>query len=295
VLLEEPVVARAGDRFVLRLPSPAATIGGGVVTDPTPPSRRARPWPAGLGAAQRLEAALAEAGPAGIAAGSIAVRIGAPRSELEALMTGRSVAPLADGRLAARAVVEGLRGRLEAAVREHHVKHPLDEGAPLAALRTAVGAAGAAFDAVLRELAAASVITVHGAAVRVAGWTPGLGATDAALAARILEILAQSAKEPPSIAELATAVSAEPRPVLRFLERGGQVVAVADDRYYSAPAIATLVTELESAMLPGRVYSPAELRDALGLSRKYLIPFLEYCDRRGVTLRRDGGRVRAGT
>jgi len=48
-------------------------------------------------------------------------------------------------------------------------------------------------------------------------------------------------------------------------------------------------------MLPGREYSPAELRDVIGLSRKFLIPFLEYCDRHGVTERRPTGRVLHGT
>ncbi|HEY0997615.1 MAG TPA: selenocysteine-specific translation elongation factor, partial [Gemmatimonadaceae bacterium] len=46
IALDEPLVARAGDRFVLRAPAPLGTIGGGVVTDPQPP-RRARPWPLG--------------------------------------------------------------------------------------------------------------------------------------------------------------------------------------------------------------------------------------------------------
>ncbi|MDQ6689839.1 MAG: SelB C-terminal domain-containing protein, partial [Gemmatimonadota bacterium] len=44
-------------------------------------------------------------------------------------------------------------------------------------------------------------------------------------------------------------------------------------------------------MAPGRVYVPAQLRDVLGFSRKYLIPFLEFCDRIGVTERRGEGRI----
>jgi hypothetical protein len=48
-------------------------------------------------------------------------------------------------------------------------------------------------------------------------------------------------------------------------------------------------------MEAGREYSPSELRDVIGLSRKYLIPFLEYCDRRGITERRLAGRVLHGT
>ena len=37
--------------------------------------------------------------------------------------------------------------------------------------------------------------------------------------------------------------------------------------------------------------NPSQLREALGLSRKYLIPLLEYCDRVGHTTRSGAGRV----
>jgi selenocysteine-specific elongation factor len=97
------------------------------------------------------------------------------------------------------------------------------------------------------------------------------------------------------VAELAAAIGADPRPVLRFLERRGTVTATEEDRYYLTSELAALVDALRSGMLTGRVYSPAELRDLTGLSRKYLIPFLEYCDRHGVTARQESGRIRAGT
>jgi selenocysteine-specific elongation factor len=44
--LAEPVVAAKGDRFILRRPSPGATIGGGVVVDPQPKRRHRRMDPA---------------------------------------------------------------------------------------------------------------------------------------------------------------------------------------------------------------------------------------------------------
>jgi selenocysteine-specific elongation factor len=47
-------------------------------------------------------------------------------------------------------------------------------------------------------------------------------------------------------------------------------------------------------MTKGREYSPAELREVLGFSRKFLIPFLEYCDRQGLTARTAGGRAWRG-
>ena len=66
---------------------------------------------------------------------------------------------------------------------------------------------------------------------------------------------------------------------------------VADDRYYGREAVAGMVEALRTSLQPGRVYSPSELKEVLGVSRKYLIPFLEFCDRKGVTERRDRGRA----
>jgi selenocysteine-specific elongation factor len=48
---------------------------------------------------------------------------------------------------------------------------------------------------------------------------------------------------------------------------------------------------LRAGMKPGQEYGPAELRAFVGVSRKYLIPLLEYFDRMGVTERRGQGRV----
>ena len=64
---------------------------------------------------------------------------------------------------------------------------------------------------------------------------------------------------------------------------------VEGDRWYDAGAVERLVGALRAAPGDG-VHAPAELRDLLGLSRKYLIPFLEYCDRVGVTERHPEGR-----
>ena len=83
LLLETPLVARGGDRFVLRSFSPVTTIGGGVVLDPFPPQRtrlRRRRIVPDQTPAQRLEALVVEAGLAGVATETLAVRLGvAPR------------------------------------------------------------------------------------------------------------------------------------------------------------------------------------------------------------------------
>ena len=60
-------------------------------------------------------------------------------------------------------------------------------------------------------------------------------------------------------------------------------------------SLEALVGRLRTGMTPGREYSPGDLRDLLGVSRKYLIPLLEFCDRRGITDRGPGGRTLRGT
>ena len=296
VLLDEPVLARAGDRFVLRLPSPAATIGGGVVSDPLPSVARPRPWLPGMGVAERFEALLTEGGGNGVAQRSLPVRLGIAPHQVAALVgTHRGALPAADGRLVARGIVDSAAERAASIAGEHHRRFPLDSGVPLATLRAALAVGDGVVELALRSLTAAGTVTVEGATARLAGWSPTLGRDEAAIAAAVEDQLRRAGTEPPSVGELATAIGADPRPVLRFLERTGVVVAIAEDRYYLAAALQGLVASLGRSLLAGRVYSPAELREMTGLSRKYLIPFLEYCDRRGITVRQDSGRIRAGT
>jgi hypothetical protein len=69
---------------------------------------------------------------------------------------------------------------------------------------------------------------------------------------------------------------------------------VEHERWYAREAVHDLVEALRDHAQPDREYTPAELRDVLGFSRKFLIPFLEFCDRMGITERRPAGRrVRA--
>jgi selenocysteine-specific elongation factor len=97
--------------------------------------------------------------------------------------------------------------------------------------------------------------------------------------------------EPPSVTELTEQNGAETPHILRFLERASKVTQVEPDRYYETSQLKLLITRLREAMTAGKEVGPSELREELGLSRKFLIPFLEYCDRVGYTNRSVGGRV----
>jgi len=300
IVLDTPIVARAGDRFVVRGGSPTGTLGtlgGGVVVDPQPSHRRPRPWTTAHDAAgQRLQLALSEAGGDGLDVADLAVRIGAAPSDVAAILADRGGAIVRIGaRIFDRSVRDRLDGDLARLVDEHHVHHPLDPGAALQTVRAQLSGRAEIVDDALRLAMEHGVIEADGGVVRRAGWVPRLSASQAALKTSLVDALRVAGAEPPSLGELEAQHGPAVSALMRILGREGVVVPVESDRYYESQALTALVGRLRQAMTPGREYSPSDLRDIIGLSRKFLIPFLEYCDRHGVTERRSAGRVLHGT
>lgn len=295
-ILDAPIVVRAGDRFVLRAASPPVTIGGGIVRDPAPPHRRVRPWPFGLVApADRLRAMLAEGGLAGVTASSLPFRLGPFDGSLGDLLHDAGAERIGD-RLIAKDVLDGARQQLVDQVRAHLQKHPLDAGVQQSTLRAQLGSSDAVFDDLLRRAVAAGSVALSDGLVATPGWAPQLDARHLATRSAVLTQLRTSGREPPSTQELAAQHGASVVALLRILEGEHLVTSVEPlgARYYESQCLNQLVQEMQQAMAGGAEHSPAALRDVLKMSRKYLIPFLEYCDRVGITERQGAGRVLAG-
>ena len=297
VVLDAPVVVRAGDRFVIRGGSPVSTLGGGVVVDPHPAHRRARPWTAQHDSFDaRLSLALREAGGEGLGIADLPVRLGASPSDVAACLERHRDVLRIGARIFDRAYRDELVSSLAEAVARHHHRNPLDAGVLLQTIRArVVGRSELLDDAVRTAVMSGHLETIENGLVRRTGWRPTLSNDQTDLKATLAGALRTAGPEPPSLGELSAAHGPSVVPIIRMLEREGTIVPVELDRYYDAGALTALVDRLRNGMIGGREYTPSELRDVIGLSRKYLIPFLEYCDRRGITERRSTGRVLHGT
>ena len=294
IVLDQPVLLRAGDRFVLRTSAPLNTIAGGVVTDPYAP-RRARIWQPALSAHDCLAAFVEEAAGQGIDAATLPVRLGLSVAECRRLVDSHDdFTTLSGGRIVARRAIDDLCTRLSEAVAAHHDQHPLEPGIPVQLLRARLAASDVVVEAAIQRALADGAVAAGAGTITKVGWVPILAGGDAQTADRVLSALDQSGAEPPSSEELSVQLGTPVEAVLRYLERRGDIVQVESNRYYASDHLKSLIGRLRSLMANGIEASPSDIRDGLGLSRKYLIPFLEYCDRVGYTSRNANGRVWKG-
>ncbi|OLB49153.1 MAG: selenocysteine-specific translation elongation factor [Gemmatimonadetes bacterium 13_2_20CM_2_65_7] len=298
LLLEHSIVARGRDRFVIRSFSPVTTIGGGVVLDPFPPQRprvSERGLTAGQPPGELLARLVEEAGLAGVRIADLPVRLGILPAEVPGTIAAAGKGVLAvDDILVARRAVSGEVERLAKVVAAHHEEHPLDPGLSLQSLRAAVNAPAAVLDLLIEHGMKKQSFerTEDGAAVRKPGWKAALRERAGDAGGRLAQRLAEAKWQLPTVAELQKELGDPTVPaLLAHLAREGSVERVDQERYALKQALDDFRRAVEDTLRELGAATPAQFRDRLGLTRKYLIPLLEWADRRGITSRKGDTRV----
>jgi selenocysteine-specific elongation factor len=296
VITDAPVTLRGGDRFVIRLPAPLRTIGGGIVVDPYLRRRGLSHEPAenldalATNSAARFARILVAEGLRGVATRDVPVRTGCAPGEVESLVA-ESRGCVGIHNLFAPSAVELVMATVRRIIAEYEIRAPLAAGVPAQTLKEGLRANEELVDIAIREMQRAGEIETLGPLVRRKGWVPSPSTRDVAVTEQVAHDICASQREPPSVSELVSRYGSSVPALLRLLERQGRIVQVETDRYYDRSVLEEMIVRLKGALVPGKTYVPAQLRDILGFSRKYLIPFLEFCDRSGLTERRGDGRV----
>ncbi|NPD30607.1 selenocysteine-specific translation elongation factor [Eggerthellaceae bacterium zg-1084] len=311
IRLEEPLPVSAQDRFIVRSYSPVAVIGGGVVlaahprrrTSPTGADRelldalRAGDADAALADAVRMQAApftaadLARATGIQPTAAGASLRDMAGRGELTALGS--------TGAYCARPVLQRALGAIDAALLKFHAANPHERGVHAADLlaRTKLKMSPEAFDAVVAL--AVSEGKVHAEAGTLSHPKAGAGARAAEeqLGQRMLQVLEAAGSTPPALAELFREAQAGDQSlayrVVNALEHEGRIVRAGKELAFSAAAFAALEQAVRDHLAQHGRATVAELKDAMGVSRKYAVPLVEALDERRVTRREGDVRVLA--
>jgi selenocysteine-specific elongation factor len=303
--LEAAAVVGRGDRLVLRSYSPADTIGGALVVDPLPPRRRSGDRAAverlhdAAGPRAAAEALVDEAGPAGIEAPLLAARLTLPLTRLAAeVQASSSVVELGQDPavVVSRAALGRLGAAALAALEAFHREQPLREGMPREELRTRVfrEARGVAFERVLADLAAAGRVRLAPDVVAAARHEVRLSAGEEEARRLLVDEARAAGLAGVEVRALAARSKREPQ----LLERVARVLVtervlgrVGDDLLVHSDHLEALRRDVRARWPAGaRVDVPA-FKELVGLSRKHVIPLLEYLDREKVTRRTGNDRV----
>ncbi|MFI5182280.1 MAG: selenocysteine-specific translation elongation factor [Thermoanaerobaculia bacterium] len=304
LVLESPLPARPGDRFILRRPSPVETLGGGRVLD----TGRLRIRKKAFGTKELVEALallaardearirdlfLREAGAAGFTPLGLGQRLGVPesvaRDHLEALCASGAALRLPSGLFVhARAVDEMARraaalfaerkasGAASISIARGEFLEKLGRGLPR---ETAEG-----WIALLEK---GRTLSISGDRVAPPGAAAsGLSTEAEGISARVAEAYRSAFWEPPKSANLAPRIGAKPQVIdglVGHLIKTGLLVRIAPDLVVHRDVLAAAEKKLDA--LKGQTVPVAAFRDLWGLTRKTLIPLLEYLDGKKKTRR----------
>jgi selenocysteine-specific elongation factor len=134
--------------------------------------------------------------------------------------------------------------------------------------------------------------------VKPAGGGVAAPAGQAGMLERIVSLLQTGGAEPPTTKELAQLSGCAEKELadhLNLLIREGKTVKVKSDLYYAAEPLASVQEKLVAFLKEHGAITPAEFREMTGLSRKFMIPLLEYFDQQKLTIRiGDQRRLRKG-
>jgi selenocysteine-specific elongation factor len=304
LVLDQPIAAAAGDRFVLRDTTSQRTIGGGTFLDLRAPARKRRtPERLAQLRAHRIgdpEAALAmmlEIAPRFVELPAFARDRALSAAQIQEIIERLSivVSQTAVGAFAMSAPVWlELKRTLLSKLQVFHADNPDLPGIGLERLRLQLEPRlpAQALLSVLQGLVRGKDIALEGAWVRLASHEVRLTDEDERLWTRIAPMLAGAERfRPPRVRDIATLLGlreTDVRRLLKLLGRMGRVDEVALDHFFLRATVAEMVGIMVdlSQTGPAGQFIASQFRDRLDNGRKVAIQILEFFDRHGVTLRR---------
>ena len=315
--LARPLVVARGDRFIVRIPSPSLTVGGGSVIEPW--ARRHRKREAAVLARLRtlaqgdpeeiVLAALRPAGAAGAKASKFAAYGGREPAALiaaielpaddvlaaVAALEARGMVVRVGSRVYAATEWERLRADTERWLGEYHRQYPLRLGMPREEWRSRLGLSMRDAGDALAALAQSDTLAEVGAApggrgafVRLAAFAPRMTPEQARAVAALLERFERDPFGPPDRADVEAAVGLE---VTAALIERGTLLKVSDAILLTPAAHSEAIRRIVGYLRTHDTITVADARDLLGTTRKYMLAIFEHLDQQHITRRAGDDRI----
>jgi selenocysteine-specific elongation factor len=298
LVLEHAQALSLRDRFIIRVPSPAETVGGGLVIN-THPARRWKRFrnevlldlQARLDGTPEERVIRAAASPDGISFVQIGQATGIDSQTLMVVMQSvierGLLYEIESGRFIATSTLHNFSAQMIHLLETFHATYPIRSGIPREELRQKLGVKQTVFNLLLRD----DRITIipSGNLIQCTGHQITLSHSQRQQQDSVLSLLQSQPFSPPGLNEWTDQISEE---VIRAMVELNQIILITPDIAYTVSAFEQIVAKvLEHIEAHGSIDAKT-LRDLIGASRKYAIGILEYLDQIGITKRDGDVRVR---
>jgi selenocysteine-specific elongation factor len=312
--LESPVAIVKDDRFVVRSYSPVRTIGGGHVLNPAPQKHK-RLKPDIVRGLQHLadndpESIISyhieQAGYRGVSFSHLKIMTNLPDKQLDTqlqhLLSQKTIiqADKENRIFIHQTTFDTLKQKFTEHLAEYHATNPLKAGMPKEELKSKFPLLtdSKIFNQVLNQMIQSRQIVQEENTVRLESHRVSLGQDQAAIRNKIIKIYQNGGLQPPYFREVVKQLQLEPkhaRDVLMLLVEEGQIVKTKDDLFFDTNAVDKLKHKLVDFLKANDEISTPQFKEMTGVSRKFVIPLIEYFDAKNVTLRvGDSRKLRRG-
>lgn len=302
IVLSKPIIAKRGDRFILRRPSPSATLGGGEIINPYPDRRYRRKKSAETiirfeklmkgSSAEILNDALTISGPAPI---SRVVRYAdlntsAAENAIRELKQNNSLLVMGNGDLLASSDTiiankeswKAIRIRLKSLLEKYHIKYPLRPGIPREELKSRLKLDSRIYSAIVSKATQDGIIIDNGKFIWLADFKVRLTEKEVEIVQSIMEKFESAPFYPPTAKEVGKEIGNE---LLEYLVENEVLIRVSGDIVFSHEAYRKMVDQIRDRITSEGSISVAHVRDMFETSRKYALAMMEHLDSIGLTVR----------
>jgi selenocysteine-specific elongation factor len=299
--LAKPMLLLPGDRFIVRQFSPVITIGGGVVLDASPLTRRQRAEDVlaflqimrdGL-PEQALTARVARRGVVGLHLNDLVGEMNIRREEVAKLAAKAGLVQCDQVLLSLDTFAKAKTDTLQA-LKKFHDANPLVAGMSKEELRDRVNLGSEVFYGVLGKLAEEKKLQVTGEVVHLQGRGVVMKDEEAESKKIIEQAFASAGLKVPSLKEVLAGLKVDKirgQKIVTLLLRDKVLIKISEELVFHQSALADLRQKIAALKRTTPKIDVARFKDMTGVTRKYAIPLLEYLDREHVTRRVGDERV----
>jgi selenocysteine-specific elongation factor len=293
--LADPVLLLPGDRFIVRQFSPVVTIGGGVVLDSSPATRKPRADDAIAflktmqdgSPEQVLAARVVRCGSSGLRLDDVPGEMNLRREDATKLAAKAGLlwcGPV----LVAPAVFAEAKSNVLQTLRKFHDANPLVAAMSKEELRDRAKLGSEVFYGVLEKLSAEKKLEVAGELVHLPGRGVVMKDEETESKKIIEQAFASAGLKVPSLKEVLASLKVDKiraQKIVTLLLRDKVLIKISEELVFHQSALVELRQKVAALKSSTPKIDVARFKDMTGVSRKYAIPLLEYLDREHVTRR----------